>query len=298
MVSEFEVIDGIVAKLGAATDAPWVSVGPGDDAAVTSVPPGQDLVSSVDSLLADVHFPAEAPADLIGYRSMMVSLSDLAAMGAKPAWVLVSLCLPNADRAWIDAFASGVADAAHDADVAVVGGNVAAGPLNVTVSVHGFVPSGEALLRTGAQPGDAICLSGPVGGAASALGRVDLATSVRETLAGCARAYWLPQPPFELAVSLRNHASSCIDVSDGLLQDLGHVCRASQVGANLSTESVPLAEGAELRDGLCGGDDYVLCFTTSDQKFAKAHLVFGEVIAGEGIWLDGKPADVSGYQHF
>ncbi len=297
-MQEFEIIDAIVAKLGSATQAPSVSVGPGDDAAVTRVPPGHDLASSVDSLLADVHFPAAAPADLIAYRSMMVSLSDLAAMGAEPAWVMVSLSLPNADQAWIGAFAEGIAAAAQDAKVAVVGGNLAAGPLQVTVSVHGFVPSGKALLRSGAKPGDAICLSGPVGGAASALNRLDLGACARATLQGCARAYWMPQPPFETAAALRSHASSCIDVSDGLLQDLAHICRASRVGAHLSSAAIPLAEGAQLRDGLCGGDDYVLCFTTGAEQLANAHSVIGEIVAGEDIQVDGQRADVAGYQHF
>lgn len=297
-MKEFAIIDAIVTKLGSATQASCVSVGPGDDAAVTRVPPGHDLASSVDSLLADVHFPAAAPADLIGYRSMMVSLSDLAAIGAEPGWVMVSLSLPNAEQAWVDAFAEGIAAAAQDAKVAVVGGNVAAGPLQVTVSVHGFVPSGKALLRSGAKPGDAICLSGPVGGAASALGRLDLAACARATVQGCARAYWMPRPPFEAAVTLRTHANSCIDVSDGLLQDLAHICRASQVGAHLSSESIPLAEGAKLRDGLCGGDDYVLCFTTGDDDIAEAYSVIGEIVAGDELLLDGQLADTAGYQHF
>jgi thiamine-monophosphate kinase len=297
-VKEFEIIDGIIATLGPVASGAWVSVGPGDDAAITRVPAGHELASSVDSLLGDVHFPAEAPADLIGYRAMMVSLSDLAAVGAKPAWALVSLSAPNAVESWVDAFAQGLAHAANDAEVAIVGGNVAAGPLQVTVSVHGFVPSGRALLRSGARPGDAICLSGPVGGAASALRRLDLSACNRETLNGAARAYWMPQPPFELAVSLRDSASSCIDVSDGLLQDLAHVCRASQVGADLKSASIPLAEDAELSDGLSGGDDYVLCFTTGEKGVAKAHSIIGEVIAGEHVRLDGELADTSGYQHF
>ena len=296
-MNEFELIDDIVAALGRG-DAPWLRVGPGDDAAVLRVPDGFELASSIDSFLADVHFPKAAAPELIAYRCLMASLSDLAAMGAEPAWALVALNLPAPDRDCATAIARGLADAARDAGIRIVGGNLAAGALALTISVHGWVPSGSALTRSGAKPDDALCVSGPLGGAARALATVDLAASRPGHLSALERRYWRPQPPFALAPRLRGRATSCIDVSDGLLQDIGHLCRASRVGASLTSRAVPLAPGADLDDALGGGDDYVLCFTTADADLKDAYPVIGTVTDTPGLFLDGAPADIPGYSHF
>ena len=336
---EFELIDDIVRILGPAK-APWLRVGPGDDAAVLRPPEGWELVSSIDSFVADIHFPACAAPELIAYRSMMASLSDLAAMGAEPAWALVALCLPDGERDRLTALARGIAAAARKAGILVVGGNLtrsasivssmspmpckrpanaggdarlpadgwaeAAGGvadgdvrgLALTISAHGWAPSGTLLLRSGARPGDAICVSGALGGAARALATLNLAASQPGCLSPLERCYWRPQPPFALAARLRRHASSCIDLSDGLLQDLGHICRASGAGARLQSRLLPVAPGASLDDALGGGDDYRLCFTTADAGLQAEFPAIGEVTEELGLRLDGEPVAALGYRHF
>ena len=296
-MNEFELIEDIVAAFESG-DTPWLRVGPGDDAAVLRVPEGFELASSIDSFLAGVHFPAGAAPELIAYRSLMAGLSDLAAMGADPAWALVALNLPEPDRDCATAIAHGLAEAARDAGIEIGGGNLACGALALTVSVHGWAPAGSLLLRSGARPGDAVCVSGPLGGAARALQTVDLVASVPGCLSPLEQSYWRPQPPFALAAGLRGRASSCIDVSDGLLQDLGHLCRASRLGASLDGAAAPLAPGAELSHALGGSDDYVLCFTTRDAGLRHDFAVIGEMTDTPGLLLDGKPVDPSGYRHF
>lgn len=296
-MDEFALIERIRAQLRG--DAPeWLVLGPGDDGAVVRPPAGQDIASSIDSFLADVHFPADADAELIGYRCLMASLSDLAAMAATPAWALVALSLPEGDAGWVTALARGMDEATATAGARIVGGNLAAGPLTITVSVQGWVPAGAMLLRSGAKPGDAICLSGPVGGAAAALRQVDLAACRPGKLSALERCYWRPQPPFSLAPELRGHASSGIDLSDGLLADLGHVAAASGVGLYLESAAIPLAEGASLNDALSSGDDYALAFTTAHQSLMARFPVIGEVASGSGLHLDGEPVDEQGFRHF
>lgn len=332
---EFELIQDLVRSLPSA-DAPWLRVGPGDDAAVLRVPQGWELASSIDSFLAGVHFPAAASPELIAYRSMMASLSDLAAMGADPAWALVALSLPDGERGRLASLARGIAQAARQAGVLVVGGNLArsvgaspspvpiqpasargqaplpadslaevagtadadASGLTLTISAHGWAPAGSLLLRSGARPGDAICVSGALGGAARALATLNLAASRPGRLSPLERCYWQPQPPFSLAARLRAHASSCIDLSDGLLQDLGHLCRASGVGARLQSDLLPLAPGARPDDALRGGDDYQLCFTTAAAELQADFPIIGEITQTPGLHLDGKPAPPAGYRHF
>lgn len=296
-MTEFELIDDIVAALG--QGAPdWLRVGPGDDAAVTRMPDGFELASSIDSFLSGVHFPHGAAGELIAYRSLMASLSDLAAMGADPAWALVALSLPEANRDSAAAVARGLAQGAADAGVEIAGGNLAAGALALTVSVHGWAPAGSLLLRDGARPGDAICVSGALGGAARALATLDLAASRPQRLSPLEDCFWRPRPPFDLAARLRGRATSCIDVSDGLLQDIAHLCRASSTGARLYGDAVPRAPGAELDDALAGGDDYVLCFTTADSSLQGEFAVIGEITGAPGLLLDGEPVASAGYRHF
>ena len=296
-MNEFELIDNIVAAF-ASGDTPWLRVGPGDDAAVLEIPEGFELASSIDSFLAGVHFPAGAAPELIAYRSLMAALSDLAAMGADPAWALVALNLPEPDRKCVASIAKGLADAARDAGVVIAGGNLASGPLTLTVSVQGWAPAGTLLPRNGARPGDSVCVSGPLGGAALALETANPEASVPGRLSVLERCYWRPRPPFALAARLRGRASGCIDVSDGLLQDLDHLCRASRLGASLNGAALPLAPGAEPGHALGASDDYVLCFTTRDAGLRRDFAVIGEMTDTPGLLLDGKPAKVSGYSHF
>ncbi len=302
-MNEFALIDLMVAELGDV--ARGVVLGPGDDGAVTRVPEGCELVSSIDALLADVHFPAAAAPRLVGYRAIMVSVSDLAAMGAEPGFALVALNLPQALETWAREFAKGIADAAKKVAIKIVGGNVSAGPLCITVSAHGYVPRGQALTRSGAQPGDAIFVTGSLGAAAAAVcegGLVDFQNA--EDLSGPARRYFMPEARLRAGMALRGIACGVIDISDGLLQDLSHICVASGVGAQLATVDVPVADGANLDHALNGGDDYELCFTVPAEQVDNLPSLgvdvtqIGLVRAESGIELDGEPVSGAGYRHF
>ncbi|MEZ5560179.1 MAG: thiamine-phosphate kinase [Pseudomonadales bacterium] len=304
-MNEFELIEQIVADLGASACAPWVRVGPGDDAAVIAVPAGMELVATIDAIVADVHFPATAGAALIGYRAVMVSASDLAAMGAEGGYLLVALNLPQGDPAWVAGLTRGMAEASAAIGVPIVGGNLAAGPLSITVAAQGFVPAGQALLRSGAEPGDGVYVTGELGAAAAALARGGLGqcASVADLDPLSAR-YFRPMARMDVGRALRGLARSAIDVSDGLLQDLGHLCDASGVGVALDSAAVPVAAGATLQQALTGGDDYELCFTLPPGAEARLPALdvalhrIGEATAERGVWLDGRQIPAGGYQHF
>ena len=297
---EFELI----ARLVKATPCrrPDVRLGPGDDGAVLAPPAGLELVQTIDTCLEGVHFPPGLdPAD-IGWRSLAVNLSDLAAMGAEPAWGLLSLALPSADEGWLDTFAEGVAELATATGLDLVGGDTVRGPLGVTFALTGFVPPGQALRRSGAVPGDDIWVSGALGAGAAGL------AACRRGEREAAQPFLRPRPHLAEGCSLRGLASAAIDVSDGLAQDLGHILRAGRVGAVVDLESLPLHPLARaagpteaLSMALSGGDDYVLCFTAP--KPARAALEelsagwagpvarIGEVRAEPGLeWReDGRP---------
>ena len=259
-----------------------VTLGIGDDAALLKVPPGHELAVSTDSLVAGVHFPADLPPDAVGHRALASNLSDLAAMGAEPAWVLMALTLPEPDDAWLEGFSRGFFALARRHGVALVGGNMARGPLNVTLTVHGFVPEGRALTRAGAQVGDLVYVTGHPGDAAAGLellqaGRADLGHP-------CVQRFAYPEPRLAGALALRGLASAAIDVSDGLLADLGHLLEARSFGAKLSLERLPVSaellalherEGA-WRLALTGGDDYELCFAVHPAQAAAAEARLGE----------------------
>ena len=268
-----------------------VRLGIGDDAALLAVPAGQLLAVSTDTLVAGVHFPQDTAAYDVGWKALAVNLSDLAAMGATPAWALLALTLPSADKAWTAAFADGFAALAGEYKLALVGGDTTQGPLSVTVTVHGFVPDGSALRRSGARDGDGVFVTGTLGDAAAGLAlrqavpvqteavpaAAQATPEVAPALAESARMTLIarldrPTPRIAQGLLLRGRASACIDVSDGLLADLGHVCRAGGVGADIDAESLPassaLLAAAPLERRrvfqLGGGDDYELCFTAAD----------------------------------
>ena len=318
-MDEFSRIDRLIELLGANTRGRNILLGPGDDAALIAPPVGRVLVSSIDTLVAGVHFPVGAPAELVGCRSMGVSLSDLAAMGAEPGYVLIALTLPDDAGAddWLDRFARGVGDYASRYDAKIAGGNLARGPLNVTVSVHGHVEPNQALMRIGAQPGDLVCVSHLLGGAAAALSRTDLNSPPdRETLYASApgqslyplRRYYLPEPRIELGVALRSVASAAIDISDGLVADLAHLCRASGVAAEIDLDTVPVVAGVDARLAATGGDDYELCFTIAPgnrlrlRELPQQITVIGEIVAGTGVSVRSGGKSVllqrGGFDHF
>jgi thiamine-monophosphate kinase len=289
-VNEFRLIDAIVGVLGPTTSGPGVRIGPGDDAAVVAVPPGCELVSSID-----------AGPELIGYRAIMIAASDLAAMGADAGFALVALDLPEDDPTWVMSLTTGMRQALEGLGMALVGGNIARGPLALAVSVHGNAPAGQALLRSGARPGDGIWVTGDLGGAAAAVARGNLAACrVQADLDDLSERYFRPRARVPEGVALRGLANSAIDVSDGLLQDLGHILDASGVGAALDAERIPVAPGATLAQALSGGEDYELCFTLAGEPPALAVPVhrIGTIVAGMGITIDGEPAAPAGYRHF
>ena len=316
-MDEFELIDRLIAIVGDDARGARVLLGPGDDAALIETPPNTVGVATIDTLVAGVHFPPNAPADLVGIRALGVSISDLAAMGAEPGYVLIALTLPDDSAPWVDAFARGVGVGARRYGVKVVGGNIARGPLNVSVSAHGWIEPGTALTRAGARVGDLVCVSGELGGAATALGRADLASppplDVLTSLDPAdsrypLRRYYAPEPRLALGRALHGIATAAIDVSDGLVADLGHLCKASGVGARIELESVPAANGCAKALAATGGDDYELCFTIppgSRHRLATLPIgvsVVGEICAGAGVAVfdGGRPRTLArgGFRHF
>ena len=271
--SEFDLIARIRAR--ASNTRTDVVLGIGDDAALLQVPSGQQLVVAMDTLNAGVHFPEDtAPAD-IGWKALAVNLSDLAAMGATPAWCTLSLSLPDAATAFLDGFLDGFLALAAMHQIALVGGDTTRGPLSICVTAHGLVDAGTALRRDAACVGDDIWVSGTLGDAAAALaqwkakrGQVHFLQENEPDPFLFARLNW-PTPRVALGRALRGIAHACIDVSDGLLADLGHVCAASGVGAQVDVDALPASDAllaafdADTCRGLqaTGGDDYELCFT-------------------------------------
>ncbi|MBZ4184906.1 thiamine-phosphate kinase [Thermomonas sp. RSS23] len=307
---EFDLIARIRARAALRGD---VVLGIGDDCALLAPPPGMQLAVTMDTLNAGVHFPPEtAPAD-IGWKALAVNLSDLAAMGADPAWCTLSLSLPEASEDFIDGFSDGFLSLAQQHDVALIGGDTTRGPLSISVTAHGLIEPDSALRRAGAQVGDAIWVSGTLGDAAGAL---------RQWQAGAPMAPALqarldrPTPRVALGRALRGIASSAIDISDGLLADLAHVCRASGVGARLDARALP--SSAALRQAFdaatclalqaSGGDDYELCFTAPAAQRDVIHALsqtlnlplthIGEIVTGTGVCCEDVDVAAAGYQHF
>ncbi|WP_459872765.1 thiamine-phosphate kinase [Halomonas shantousis] len=317
MPSEFELIARYFASPRHPQTGADVILGPGDDCALLTPAPGQTLAVSVDTSVVGVHFPEDAPPEAIGHRALAVSLSDLAAMGARPRWCLMALTLPEADPDWLEAFARGFHALCERTGVALVGGDVTRGPLAISVTVHGEMPAGTALRRDGARPGDCLAVTGTLGGGHGGLhnwnqGARDLADPLLS-------AYLLPQPRLAAGEALRGLAGAAMDISDGLLADLGHLCRASGVGAELDLERLPLAPGLDAVLGgegarhaaLCGGDDYELLValpeysvTTAQQRLSAHDLtlsVIGTFTAQPGIRTfpaDAGAESSAGWQHF
>ncbi len=254
-----------------------VHLGIGDDAALLESPPGSDLVAAIDTLVAGVHFPLGSPPASIGHRALAVNLSDLAAMGARPAWALLALTMPSADESWLEEFTSGFSALARAHQVALVGGDTTSGPLCVSVQVLGHVVRSTAMLRSGGKPGDVLFVSGTPGEAAAGLALEQR----RLALAGDAAArlrerFLFPTPRVALGERLRQFASACIDVSDGLLADAAKLAEASGCGVHIEYTSVPVSEALSSAMGntaarelaLTGGDDYELCFSVAPGNVA------------------------------
>jgi len=327
-MAEFDLIE-LIRDRCAHTRAD-VRVGIGDDAALLAVPQGQLLAVSTDTLVEGVHFPRDTAAFDIGWKALAVNLSDLAAMGASPAWASLALTLPAARRSWLAEFIDGFATLAGQFDVALVGGDTTQGPLSITVTVHGFVAEAGALRRDGARVGDGVFVTGTLGDAAAGLrcvgdsdrrGTAELAGLPTDARAQLIARLDRPSPRVAQGLVLCGRANACIDVSDGLLADLGHVCAASRVGALLLADRLPASsalltlpdDSQSLLLQLTGGDDYELCFTASSAaepdllldlaRSGCAATRIGTIVSGSGVVVhddSGAPIDVArvGWQHF
>jgi thiamine-monophosphate kinase len=292
-------------------------LGIGDDAAVLEIPSGRQVVVCTDTVVEGVHFPTGTDPRAIGHKALAVNLSDLAAMGAEPGWFLMALTIPEAGLDWVEPFAQSMASLASSAGITLVGGDLSSGPLSVCVTAMGLAHPDGALTRAGAAVGDLVVVSGRLGAAAHTL------KLLGEGLQPCEddmRALEYPQPRVELGQRLPGLATACIDLSDGLLADLGHILEQSGAGARIEIDCLPCPESLltvspELRRSLqlSGGDDYELCFTVPQHRLEDLRAVsaaagvettvIGKVTDGNGVTLqtcNGQLYEAScpGYEHF
>lgn len=304
-MAEFSIIDTYFNRKNGNS----VDLGVGDDSALLTPPPQQQLVICTDTLIAGRHYPLDTSPHAIGWKSVAVNLSDIAAMGAKPHSILLALSLPQIDHDWLKGFSQGLYDCCDQFGVSLIGGDTTQSPhLTISVTALGWVDIGKAVPRSGAQVGDYICVSGQVGDAA--FGLRHLGHPLQQRLD-------YPTPRCQLGQQLKGLAHSMIDVSDGLAQDLGHILAASQVGAEIELNQLPvdaalkkLQQETQWHYALAGGDDYELCFTISPQNY-EALLQqqldiniskIGQITKNLGLTFlkNGVdcPIQFQGYQHF
>jgi thiamine-monophosphate kinase len=318
-MSEFDLIRNYFTRATQHTQ-----LGIGDDAALISIKPGMELAISADMLVAGTHFFADADPYKIGWKSLAVNLSDMAAMGVDPKWATLAIAIPSNDNAWLSEFSAGFFACAAQYNVDLIGGDTTRGPLTISVQIMGEVPVGLALKRSGAVAGDEVWVSGRLGDAALALaqlqGQITLPTEARDR---CMSALHTPQPRVALGLALRGLANSMIDISDGLSADLGHILAASQVGAQLQLSTIPFLPLSTMADGLkdkrivkavlAGGDDYELCFTAPaghraeimllSKKLDLALTVIGRITSGTQLIVYGFDQEIldfkeTGFDHF
>ena len=317
-ISEFDLIKKYF--LSSTTNPDLVSVGIGDDAAVINTRPGEQLVISVDTLNLGVHFPEQSSAFDIGYKALAVNLSDLAAMGAQPMWFTLAVSLPSVDEEWLEQFSLGMLSLAQQYDLCLVGGDTTKGPLSITIQIAGTVPSGKGLTRSGARVGDDIYVTGTLGDAAAALAACENKAKFNaDDMGVIMQRLNRPTPRVAVGLALSSIASACIDISDGLAADLGHILEASQAGADIRLNALPLSDSLLQLDvqsrtafALYGGDDYELCFTapataSKEVESLQATLdcaitCIGQVISEAGLYqVDNEShinLDIKGFDHF
>jgi len=277
MLSEFDIIRTCFEQQGlAATPGASVIRGIGDDCALIKVPANKMLAFSMDTLVADIHFPAAAAPELIASRALAVNLSDLAATAAKPLVFTLGLTIPEANQPWLEAFAAGLKAMATEFNCYLIGGDMSRGPLTVTIQVQGLVDDGLAILRDGARPGDRVYMTESLGCAALALLMFEgkLANVLPQEQEIMNNAFYKPEPRIGAALALAGFVSAGIDISDGLLADLGHICEQSKCSARLNLSRIPLhplmekhlGREAGLAKALSAGDDYELILTVSAAK--------------------------------
>lgn len=298
-------------------------LGVGDDAAVVDIPDGYQLVTSVDSMLENVHFPATTPAQNIGRKLAAVNISDIAAMGGRARWATLAISMPSYNQIWLEAFSKGLSEMFAKYDIELIGGDTTQGPLSLSLQIMGLVESGQAITRSGAKTDHNIYVSGTLGDAA-----IGLQHALNKPFKYLLNKDFLikkleqPTPRTELGAKLVGVASSCIDISDGLLSELTHISRASNVGIEINLDQIPLSEqykqyleqGGDYQFALTGGDDYELCFTAPlekhDQIMQLANTCgisvsqIGQTTNTQELCLkmNGEPVELDqyqfGYQHF
>lgn len=321
MPSEFQLIQQFFQREQAEQPAAGVLLGIGDDCALLQIPAGKQLAVSVDTLVADVHFPADADPELIAERALRTNLSDLAAMGADPLWFTLALTLPDANEDWLRSFSRGLFKCAREFGIALVGGDTTSGPLSITIQVMGSTQPQQTLRRDGANIGDFVLVTNFVGDGAAALAAIQNPhTFTDEHVEYLRQRFYRPTPRLSESELIREVASSALDISDGLVADLQHICDASDLGAVIDVENLPLSSAVKSLNNysqayqwaLSGGDDYELCFTVPPERMAdiamliaqgKLHAtVVGEMIPGNKVICEyeGEPFELAttGYQHF
>ena len=298
-----------------------VILGIGDDCALLAPAEHQHIAITTDTLVSGVHFPENTAPRAIGHKAVAVNLSDLSAMGAEPTWLSLALTLPGVDEQWVAEFCAGVFELCEFYNVQLVGGDTTQGPLSITITAQGLIPVGKSIKRSTAKAGDWLYVTGELGDAALALLHIQGKACVDDEFKNDVfKQLDYPKPRVLTGQALRDYATSAIDISDGLIADLGHICSASKVGANINLEALPISsvmnetvgkdKGIEI--ALTGGDDYELLFTVSeDNKVGMATTLanigisvtcIGQLNASEVITttLDGKLVDIQskGYEHF
>ena len=292
---------------------PSIELGVGDDAALFNLNPGHQLVTSTDTLVEGVHFfKDDSPID-IAYKSLAVNLSDMAAMGATAKCYTLSLTIPELDKEWLKDFSSSLKESSKLFNVHLIGGDTTKGPLNISINMMGSIEINSPIKRSGANEGDDIYVSGELGSAALCLKKIKKGEIPLESDLNSLNR---PIPRLELGSALKNLASSCIDVSDGLEQDLSHILKSSGVGATIHTQELPLSDSVmhyvkDTNDWslpLCGGDDYELCFTAGKSKRDKISAIseslgtrvtrIGEIISQKKLEVIGYKGPRNSYQHF
>ena len=290
-----------------------VVLGVGDDAALLSLEKGYQLVTTTDTLIEGVHFSVGTPAKDIAHKSLAVNLSDIAAMGAKAKYFTLAITLPKIDQTWLKEFSDSLRQLSIHFEVSLIGGDTTRGALSITINMIGIVENSSALTRSGARPGDGIYVSGTIGDAGYCLWKFSngLIPSNQEL-----KRLNAPTPRVGLGLELKNLASSCIDISDGIEQDLSHILKASSVGAVIKVQKIPISKALKvhIKDTndwsipLCGGDDYELCFTIPQGnekdliKISRSCNVditkIGVVSESLGLQIDGFDGTRKSYQHF
>jgi thiamine-monophosphate kinase len=319
-LSEFSLIAQYFSKLTAPRDD--VALGIGDDCAVVQCPADKQLAVSIDTLVEGVHFFADVSAESLGYKSLAVGLSDLAAMGAEPAWFTLALTLPEVNESWLQSFSRGLADLAAEHNIQLVGGDTTRGPLTISIQVHGLLDKKQCLRRDGAQVGDLIYITGTLGDAGAAL-KTRLESWLpsafnTDDLSYLQQRLERPTPRNKLSSQLAEYTHAAIDISDGLMADLGHILERSDKGAVIQLDQLPLSPALQKLDSaeafqlaLTAGDDYELCFTVPASLATQLEAAcdnitqIGHITAEPGLKLmNGEQEEIAlaslrtGYDHF